>query len=109
MWKVLACILAAGIGVFAQSGESAKRLNPVLERAMTGNSGAEELAGAMVSLAPVARRVPRHERARLAMALTAMGIVDPGTDLIVRRFLEVGGPDDYPAKPNRRLQLPSEE
>jgi hypothetical protein len=142
MWKTLACVLAAGIGLFAQNTDPVAHLNPVLQRAMSGDAAADELARAMISIAPVDRRVPRVELERLAAALTgarcghtatdaqsaplskcivgllrggdvsnfglaarfrnaltALGIVDPETDLIVRRFVDVGGPQDYPIEP----------
>jgi hypothetical protein len=38
--------------------------------------------------------------------LTAMGIVDPKTDLLVRRFVDVGAPDDYPLRPDRGVTAP---
>lgn len=143
MWKVLGCVLAAGIVLFGQNTDPVTRLNPVLQRAMTGETSADELSQAIVSLAPVGQQVMRNDVTRLAAALsgsmqghalteaqtatlsrcivgllqggevsnfalavrfraalTGMGIVDPKTDLIVRRFVEVGGPDDPPVKPN---------
>lgn len=149
MWKVLGCVLATGIVLFGQNTNPVSRLNPVLQRAMTGETSADELAQAIVSLAPVGQQVMQNDVTRLAAALsgsmqghtmtdvqtatlsrcivrllqgsdvsnfelavrfraalTGMGIVDPKTDLIVRRFVEVGGPDDPPTKPNSVVTTP---
>jgi hypothetical protein len=149
MWKAWACVLAAGIVLFGQSTDPVTRLNPVLQRAMTGDTSTDELAEAIVSLAPPLQRIFRNDITRLATALTgvmdghkmseaettalsqcivgllqgadvsnfalavrfrdrltAMGVVDPSVDLIVRRFVDVGGPEDYRAEPARGVMLP---
>lgn len=137
----MVCVLAAGIVLFGQNTDPVNRLNPILQRTMTGTATADELAQAIVSLAPVGQQVMRNDVTRLAAALsgsmqghpmteaetavlsrcivgllrggnvsnfalavrfrdalTAMGVVGPKTDLIVRRFVDVGGPDDPPVK-----------
>ncbi|HXE63760.1 MAG TPA: hypothetical protein VN519_09485 [Bryobacteraceae bacterium] len=143
MWKAWACVLTAAVVLFGQSTDPVTRLNPVLQRAMTGDASTDELAEAIVSLAPPLQRIFRNDITRLAAALSgvmqghkmtdaettalsecivgllqgdgasnfalavrfrdtlnAMGIVDPKTDLIVRRFVDVGGPDDPPVRPS---------
>jgi hypothetical protein len=150
MWKAWACVLTAGIVLFGQNTDPVTRLNPVLQRAMTGDASQDELAEAIVSLAPPLQRIFRNDITKLAGALTgvmqgrqmtaaqtevlsrcivgllqgadvsnfslalrfrdtltSMGIVDPKTDLIVRRFVDVGGPDDYQGlDPARGVVLP---
>jgi hypothetical protein len=149
MWKAWACVLTAGIVLFGQNTDQVTRLNPLLQRAMTGDASTDELAEAIVSLAPPLQRIFRNDVTLLATALTgvmqgremtdaqrdalsecivelmqggkvsrlslavrfrdtltAMGIVDPKADLIVRRFVDAGGPDDYRAEPDRGVMLP---
>jgi hypothetical protein len=150
MWKALGCVLAAGIGLLGQNMDPVSRLNPVLQRAMTGDASTDELADAIVALAPPLQRFFRNDITRLAAALSGvmegrkmtaeqtealsqcivglmqgadvsnfslavrfrdtlmgMGIVDPKTDLIVRRFVDVGGPEDYPLRPERGVMAPA--
>jgi hypothetical protein len=149
MWKAWACVLTAGIVLFGQSTDPVARLNPVLQRAMTGDASNDELAEVIISLAPPLQRIFRNDITRLATALTgvmeghkmteaettalsqcivgllqgsdvsnfalavrfrdkltAMGIVDPHVDLIVRRFVDVGGPEDYRVEPARGVVAP---
>jgi len=149
MWKAWACVLTAAVVLFGQNTDPVTRLNPVLQRAMTGDASTDELAEAIVSLAPPLQRIFRNDITRLATALTgamhghkmtdaetttlsqcivgllqgadvsnfalavrfrdtltAMGVVDPNVDLIVRRFVDVGGPEDYRAEPDRGVMSP---
>ena len=149
MWKAWACVLTAGIVLFGQNTDPVTRLNPVLQRAMTGDDSTDELADAIVSLAPPLQRLFRNDITRLATALTgameghkmteaettalsqcivgllqgadvsnfalavrfrdtltAMGVIDLNVDLIVRRFVDVGGPEDYRVEPARGAVAP---
>ena len=150
MWKALGCVLAAGMALLGQNTDPVTRLNPVLQRAMTGDASTEELADAIVALAPPLQRIFRNDITRLASALTGvmeghkmtdaetttlsqcivgllqgsevsnfslavrfrdtltgMGVVDPNIDLIVRRFVDVGGPEDYRVEPARGVVAPN--
>jgi len=44
---------------------------------------------------------------RFRDTLTGMGVVDPNIDLIVRRFVDVGGPEDYRVEPARGVVAPN--
>jgi hypothetical protein len=149
MWKAWACVLTAAIVLFGQNTDPVSRLNPVLQRAMSGDASTDELAEAIVSLAPPLQRIFRNDITRLAAALTGvmegrkmtdaetttlsqcivgllqgadvsnfslavrfrdtltgMGVVDPNIDLIVRRFVDVGGPADYRVEPRGVMAPP---
>jgi len=149
MWKAWACVLTAGIVLFGQNTDPVTRLNPLLQRAMTGDASTDELAEAIVALAPPLQRIFRDDITRLATALTGvmqghkitdaettalsqcivgllqgsdvsnfalavrfrdtltgMGVVDPHVDLLVRRFVDVGGPEDYRVEPGRGVVAP---